>query len=182
MKTRFKPIRLQRQDKDQVENGFAGVTLKPDIIKTIVNPTEIERFIAATCVTPPDAKISRKDISEEYIKWRKLQKLPIRDNDVPLLYKFLMKDFLGSTISEGSKTVTGFYGIKLKSKALHVRHISSTGKPVQKVHVATASVVDEWTTIAKAADANGVPGCKMSRWIDAGQAIGEYKFIEKVKY
>ena len=69
---------------------------------------------------------------------------------------------LKATVWTNQGTNEGYYGVALRSNELKPKVGSSTGKKVEKVEITTGNILGTWTTIAKAAQYEGMSTSKMS--------------------
>jgi hypothetical protein len=70
----------------------------------------------------------------------------------------------------------GYYGINLKSNENYIKKTSTTSKKVIKLDK-DENTIDSWTTIAKAAESEGISAAKMSRCIKNNIQINNFKFV-----
>ncbi len=166
LKVKFRPVRLQLQNKDNVINGYKGVTLKEIEYKRTYISNEPESFIFSNCIFTPGGKTLFSEISKEYLDWKK------RNNKNILNYDKELKNFLKecpyvykSNIWGNTGNGIGYYGISLKTQENIHKKSSSTAKKVQKRNSDTQEVLDNWPTIAKAAESENISAAKMSRSI-----------------
>ncbi len=167
LKVKFRPIRLQLQNKENVVNGYKGVSLKEIEYKRTYIDNEPETFIFSNCMFKPGGKTLFSEISTEYLDWKKRNKKGI------LNYEKELKQFLNeckyiykSNIWGNTGNGVGYYGISLKShENINKKQSSSTAKKVQKRDSKTQEILDNWPTIAKAAESENISAAKMSRSI-----------------
>lgn len=166
LKKRFVPCRLRIQDKNTVVNGFSGVEIKTDPIVLSCAPSEAERFVYANFNYTPSGKILMADLIKEYEKWIKTQAGTFSQDDIKLLKDFLKSNprILVSNLWTENGSGQGYYGIQLKSKENHHRKTSSTAKKIEK-RDKNGSFLKAWTSIAKAAEDEGVGAATMSRCV-----------------
>lgn len=166
LKKRFVPCRLRIQDKNTVVNGFSGVEIKADPIVLSCAPSEAERFVYANFNYTPSGKILMADLIKEYEKWIKTQAGTFSQDDIKLLKDFLKSNprILVSNLWTENGSGQGYYGIQLKSKENHHRKTSSTAKKIEK-RDKNGSFLKAWTSIAKAAEDEGVGAATMSRCV-----------------
>jgi len=161
---RFKQYRLKVQDKNQVVNGYTGVTLKEikyEKSEFLSNP---QNFIFHACIFSPSGKVLFSDLINEYKKWKEQIKLPIIDTDEKELKNYLKNTnyVLFTTIWCNNGNGQGFYGLSLKKEIDNHRKTSSTGKKIKK-YSTKGELLGTWETIAKAAQAEKICAAKMSR-------------------
>jgi len=164
--TKFKPIRMSLQTKSGVVNGFKGIKLKPILYKQKLF-TEVEIFVFSNCVFSSDAKVLRNELMDEYLDWKKRNNKDINiRTDTDNLTKYLneCEYILKSNIWAPGGNGIGYYGLNLKTNINYQNKISSTSKKVNKIDKDN-NVVDGYITIAKAAEAAGIPPTRMSRSI-----------------
>ena len=82
---------------------------------------------------------------------------------------------LGSLIWTIDGNVLGYYGIGMKHDTI-AKKTSSTAKKVEKRSVDDV-ILESWSTIAKAAEAEGLPPAKLSRIIKAKQLYNDYYYV-----
>lgn len=162
---RFRPVRLSVQNKDQVVNGFRGVSIKQNDVTLSIAPSDPEIFLWHMCDYKPNGKILLNDLYHEYQRWAARIGKKVDDSD---LREYLAdcEHVLISNVWTHNGSGRGVYGVCLKNDPSQYKHRkpSATAKLVQK-RDAHGNVVDEWTTIAKAAQAEGVAAARMSRII-----------------
>ena len=170
LKTRFLATRLQNQDKDQCVHGFVGVMLKPIEYKKLNVNDITETFIFETCRFSPNNRIATTKLHDEYIRYKNKMGFDINNNELTDIKKYLNnnKYVLKGTlyIQEESFTHEGYYGLSLKTDNPSIRKTTSvTGKKVKKIDVNTGAIINNWDTIAKAAQFEKISPSKMSRSI-----------------
>ena len=176
--TRFKPIRITQQDKNQVVYGYAGVKLKEIFYtKKYANPIPVETFLFHICKFTPYGKILNSTLLLEYKKWK--QSLLIKDNqdDMKELKEYLnnSEHVIKSTVWTSDGSNEGYYGIMLKSEENIYRRTSSTGKNIEKRDT-NNNIIAKWETIAKAAVAENMSAAKMSRCVKARIQFGDFYY------
>lgn len=169
MKTKFIPARLKVHNKNQVVNGFKGVTLKEIIYKKTLNITyqDEENFIFHSCKFYPSGKVLFSALYEAYQKWKKSIGKDVTSDDEKRLKNYLKSSehTLYTTLWTPNGNGQGFYGLSLKSDVDDIKKTSSTGKTVEKRHIETNDLLGTWQTIAKAAIYEKIAPSKMSRCI-----------------
>lgn len=182
---KFRPTRLALQNKDLVINGFRGVKLKDIEYKQLFMHTQSdpETFIFHMCNFTPSGKVLVSEIIDEYLSWRKRNnKKPNKKEHDIIEFKEYMKNceyVLASNIWVASGNGQGWYGINLKSTENFNRKSSATAKNVEKRDIEKDIVLDSWSTIAKAAEAEGISAAKMSRSIKNNVKFGSYYYAAK---
>ena len=164
---RFKQYRLKIQDKNQVVNGYAGVTLKEikyEKLEILSNP---QNFIFHSCNFSPSGKVLCSDLYKEYKKWKEQLQIPVLEVDEKELREYLKKTnyVLFTVIWANNGNGNGYYGINLKKDTERHRYTSSTGKKVEKRSKNGDLLLGTWETIAKAAEIEKMCAAKMSRSI-----------------
>jgi len=176
--TRFRPKRLQKQDKNQIVHGYAGVKLTPIEYKRVNDIScDAETFIFNVCRFSPTGKILNSTLISEYQRWKKKLNKDVKDDDMREI-----KEYLNSSqyVQKGTVWITnasneGYYGLSLKEDDEYQHKItSSTGKRVNKVCVITNQVINSWDTIVKAATNENRCASKMSRSIKNKSVIDGY--------
>ena len=178
---KFRPTRLNLQDKSSVVNGFRGVCLKEIEYKRKFMNTQSdpEAFVFHMCNFTPSGKVLMPELVDEYIAWKKRLNKPLNKNDV-LDFKKYMKEceyVLVSNIWCPNGSGQGYYGINLKSSEILHKKTSSTAKKVEKRDLKTNTTLDTWTTIAKAAESEGISAAKMSRSIKNNIKFNDYYYV-----
>ena len=176
--TRFRPKLLQKQDKNQIVHGYAGVKLTPIEYKRVNDIScDAETFIFNVCRFSPTGKILNSTLISEYQRWKKKLNKDVKDDDMREI-----KEYLNSSqyVQKGTVWITnasneGYYGLSLKEDDEYQHKItSSTGKRVNKVCVITNQVINSWDTIVKAATNENRCASKMSRSIKNKSVIDGY--------
>ncbi len=181
LKTKFIATRLKSQDKNQLVHGFVGVMLKPlEYTKILVNDLT-ENFIFETCRFSPNSRIPISNLTEEYIRYKNKMKIPINDNELEELKKYLLScPYVqkGTLFIQTDKSAhNGYYGLDLKSADPYFRKTtSSTGKKVEKIDIKSGGVINTWETIAKAAVDEKIAPSKMSQSCKIEVIFGDYYY------
>jgi hypothetical protein len=195
---KFKPKRLNDQNKNQLVHGFQGIMLKPIEYKKRLINSDPENFIFNICNFAPNNRILNIVLLDEYKRWKKsLNKPSISDKeDMKELTTYLEQCpyvqkgslWIGANSdtkkvleSVDSKSNYGYYGISLKTDDQYVHKVtSSTGKKVNKIETSTGAILNTWETIAKAAAYEKISPAKMSRSISNNTKFAEnYHYITK---
>lgn len=178
LKMKFLPIRLTKQDEENVVMGLRGVRIKEIEYKQKgFSDPEIFTFSATTF--SPDAKILRSRLIDNYLKWKKRNdKIVNKPKDIKELEHFLNNcDYvLKSNVWTDHGNGSGYYGLNLKGESNYAKKVSSTAKKVKKRHIETHEVIDSWSTIVKAAEAEGISATKMSRSIKNKVKFKDYYY------
>lgn len=162
--TRFKPCRLEKQDKNHVVHGYKGVSLKEIEYKKKVVQSDAQTFIFQVCKFSPSGTILNTTLLEEYQKWKQSVSKEINGNEANEI-KYYLKDCeytMYSTIWTPYGNGQGYYGLYLKSDEYKSKKTSSTGKKVYKIHMETNEILGTWDTIAKASQYENISSTKMS--------------------
>jgi len=162
--TRFKPCRLEKQDKNHVVHGYKGVSLKEIEYKKKVVQSDAQTFIFQVCKFSPSGTILNTTLLEEYQKWKQSVSKEINGNEANEIKDYL-KDCeytMYSTIWTPYGNGQGYYGLYLKSDEYKSKKTSSTGKKVYKIHIETNEILGTWDTIAKASQYENISSTKMS--------------------
>ena len=172
---RFKPYRLKIQNKNQVVNGYLGVTLKELSYYKLDKISDPQNFIFHSCAFSPSGKVLLAHLISEYRKWKEHVKLPLLDTDEKELKTYLaeLKYVLKTTIWANNNNGTGYYGLFLKKEVDRHRVTSSTGKKVEKRTKDGNLLLATWETIAKAAEDEKICAAKMSRSIKDGRIFND---------
>jgi hypothetical protein len=163
----FKQYRLKIQNKNQVVNGYMGITLKEVKYNKSLILSDPQNFIFHACIFSPSGKVLFSDLIGEYRKWKEQVKLPILNNDEDELKEYLKKTnyVLYTTIWANNGGGQGYYGMYLKKDINNHKMTSSTGKKVEKRSKNGDLLLGTWETIAKAAEVEKMCAAKMSRSI-----------------
>jgi len=167
--TRFRPKRLQKQDKNQIVHGYTGVKLRIIDYKRVRDVTcDVETFIFNVCRFSPCGKILNSTLLNEYERWKKKLNKDILPDDIKAIKEYLNSS---SYVQKGTVWINnisneGYYGLSLREDDEYEYKVtSSTGKKVNKMCLKTNQVLNSWATIAKAATAENISAAKMSRSI-----------------
>ena len=167
--TRFRPKRLQKQDKNQVVHGYAGIKLIAIEYKHTYDVIcDVETFIFNVCRFSPCGKILNSTLLSEYQRWKKKLNKDIFSNDMREIKEYLNSSAYvqKGTVWVNNTSNEGYYGLSLREDDEYEYKVtSSTGKKVDKVCLKTNQVLNSWTTIAKAAMTENISPAKMSRSI-----------------
>jgi hypothetical protein len=177
LKCRFRPIRLQAPgDCENVINGYRGVSLRDvEYARSPYSPTDCEAFVFHALRFHPSGKILKADVVQKYEAWgRKLGKAV----DAKDLKRYLKESphVLEATLWTTNGNGAGYYGLCSGDDAVVRRKASSTAKRVEK-RDSNDVVVCSWTTISKAAQAEGVCAAKMSRAVKNNVFLNGHYFV-----
>jgi hypothetical protein len=178
--TKFKCCRLSIQNKNQVVNGYKGITLREIQYKRKLIPCDVENFIFHACLFHPSGKVLHTTLYDEYIKWKKNTGKNITNIETDEIRKYLKETeyTLFTTIWTSSGNGQGYYGISLKSENIdNYKKTSSTGKKVEKRQLNTNILLGTWETIAKAAIDEKISAAKLSRIIKNKTSLKDYYYI-----
>jgi len=162
--TRFKPCRLEKQDKGHVVYGYKGVSLKAIEYKKNIIQSDAQTFIFQVCKFSPSGTILNTTLTEEFQKWKKSVGKEINGNEINEIKEYLKncEYTLYTTIWTPYGNGQGYYGLYLKSDEYNFKKTSTTGKKVYKKHFETNEILGTWDTIAKAAQYENISATKMS--------------------
>jgi len=164
--TRFKPTRLSRQNKEQIVYGYVGVKLKDISYKKRypIGCNDVETFLFQVCVFSPNGKILNTVLLDEFQRWKKSVGKECDETDMKSVKDYLntCEYALKATVWSDKGSNEGYYGVSLRANETKHKTTSSTGKKVEKVDIATGSILGSWETIAKAAQYECVSTSKMS--------------------
>jgi cell division septum initiation protein DivIVA len=164
--TRFKPTRLSRQNKEQIVHGYVGVKLKDISYKKRypIGCNDVETFLFQVCVFSPNGKILNTVLLDEFQRWKKSVGKECDETDMNSVKDYLntCEYALKATVWTDKGSNEGYYGVSLRANETKHKTTSSTGKKVEKVDIATGSILGSWETIAKAAQYECVSTSKMS--------------------
>jgi len=184
MRTRFLACRISGQNKNQVVHGFKGIKLKDIVYKKSSTSNEVENFIFESCIFSPEGRASTNKIVEEFINYKKNNSLLINNNEDKDVKNYLKncQYILGGPIRlhNINATFEGYYGISLKNdyyQEARDDQIASSGKKVQKIDASTKNILNNWTTIAKAAIHEDFSPAKMSRAIKNNTLINNAYYV-----
>lgn len=176
--TRFRPKRLQKQDKNQVVHGYAGIKLIAIEYKHTYDLTcDVETFIFNVCRFSPCGKILNSTLLSEYQRWKKKLNKDIFSDDMREIKEYLNSSAYvqKGTVWVNNTSNEGYYGLSLREDDEYEYKVtSSTGKKVDKVCLKTNQVLNSWTTIAKAAMSENISPAKMSRSIKNKIVYNDY--------
>jgi prophage antirepressor-like protein len=177
LQTRFKHIRLPNPNPNSknVVYGYRGLKLKDIPPFTLpFAPTDPENFLAHACIFSPSGKVIMNDILEEYEKWGKSVDKNVDRADLKNYLKHSPRVLI-SNVWAASGNGQGYYGLSLR-KEENINRTSSTAKQVSKRNE-DGEVIATWTTIAKAAQDEGLPAAKLSRAIKNGTILNGFRYI-----
>jgi hypothetical protein len=184
MRTRFLACRISGQNKNQVVHGFKGIKLKDIVYKKSSSSNEIENFIFESCIFSPEGRASTNKIVEEFINYKKNNSLLINNNEDKDVKNYLKncQYILGGPVRlhNINATYEGYYGITLKNdyyQEARDHQIATSGKKVQKIDASTKNILNNWTTIAKAAIHEDFSPAKMSRAIKNNTLINNAYYV-----
>jgi hypothetical protein len=184
MRTRFLACRISGQNKNHVVHGFKGIKLKDIIYKKGSSSNEVENFIFESCIFSPEGRASTNKIVEEFINYKKNNSLLINNNEDKDVKNYLKncQYILGGPIRlhNINATFEGYYGISLKNdyyQEARDDQIATSGKKVQKIDASTKNILNNWTTIAKAAIHEDFSPAKMSRAIKNNTLINNAYYV-----
>ena len=176
--TRFRPKRLQKQDKNQVVHGYAGIKLIAIEYKHTYDVIcDVETFIFNVCRFSPCGKILNSTLLSEYQRWKKKLNKDIFSNDMREIKEYLNSSAYvqKGTVWVNNTSNEGYYGLSLREDDEYEYKVtSSTGKKVDKVCLKTNQLLNSWTTIAKAAMSENISPAKMSRSIKNKIVYNDY--------
>jgi hypothetical protein len=176
--TRFKPCRLQKQEKNQLVHGYRGVTLKELVYKKSSTPCDAETFVFQVCKFSPSATILRTKLVDEYKRWKKSVNKEMLEDDEKQIKQYLKNcDYvLYTTIWTNEGNGQGYYGLSLKSEEYEYKKTSSTGKKLEKREKNSNQLLGKWDTIAKAAQHECISASKMSYSVRNNKLFGDYYY------
>lgn len=187
LKRNYKYGRLNVQDKNQVVNGFVGITLKPETYprNPVLLGTDEELFtFCGDIVFTPGGTAHWKDIWDEYKNWKETMKKPLDATEDEKKLKIYLKSLpyvLFEVVWANNTSNQGFYGMKLKRDIRNYKTTSSTGCKIDRVDI-NRNVMKSFETIAKAAEEEKICPAKMSRSIKGkimfGTGDGQYYYIK----
>jgi hypothetical protein len=176
--TRFKYCRLQKQDKNQVVNGYKGIKLIEIEYKKSPISSDAQNFIFHACSFTPSGTILKASLITEYIDWKKSIEKPLTNNEASELTDYLKdnENVFYSTVWSSQGSGQGYYGLVFKSEEKDYKKPSTTSKKVYKREATTNEILGSWDTIAKTAEIENVSTAKMSRYIKNKTIVGDYYF------
>jgi len=162
--TRFKPCRLEKQDKNHVVYGYKGVSLKNIEYKKNNVQSDAQTFIFQVCKFSPSGTLLNTTLLEEYQKWKKSVDKKTTENDAFEIKNYLKdcEHVMYTTVWTSEGNGQGYYGLCLKSEDYKCKKTSSTGKKVYKIQFETNEILGSWDTIAKASQYENISSSKMS--------------------
>lgn len=177
LQTRYKHIRLPnpKPNSKNVVYGYRGLKLKDIEPFTLpFAPSDPETFLAHACVFSPSAKVIMNDLLNEYKKWGESIGKNVDTEDLKNYLKNSPRVLI-SNIWAGKGNGQGYYGLGMKIEE-NINRTSSTAKKVTKRN-ADGEVIASWSTIAKAAQDEGIPTAKLSRAIKNETVINGFRFV-----
>lgn len=183
MGTRFRAKRLQKQDKNQIVHGFAGIKLKSIEYKPLEEESVVQTFLFQVCRFSPCGRILNSKLLAEYQRWKKKLNLEVGQNDIKELKEYLNASAYAqkSTIWDGTTSNEGYYGLSLKQDDEYQhKTTSSTGKKVQKICTTSNQILNTWETILKAATDEKMCAATMSRNVKSETKFDGYYYSVKV--
>ena len=165
--TKFKYCRLKNQDKNQVVNGYKGVSLKEIKHQKSLTPCEAETFIFEKCFFTPGGTLLKNNLINEFIEWKKNIQKQITNKEENEIIHYLKtnENVLYSTVWTSEGSGQGYYGIIFKNQIKDYKKPSTTSKKVEKREIQTNQLLGTWDTISKASESEGISSAKMSRSI-----------------
>lgn len=161
LNVKYRPLRLNTIDKEGVVYGFRGVRLKLIEYQKSFAPNDPETFIYHMCKFTPSGKILQSNLLSEFEKWGKRINKTIEIKELKAYMK-TCPYVLAANVWTQDGHGQGYYGLCLKTDEIYHRKPPTTSKRVEK-RSANDDVIDSWSTIAKAAQAEGMSAAKMSR-------------------
>jgi prophage antirepressor-like protein len=176
LQTRFKYVRLPLSvNANNVVYGYRGLKLKEIPPFTLsCPPSDHEVFLMHACIFSPSAKVIMNNLLNEYEKWGVSIDKSINTKDLKDYLKNSSR-ILVSNVWNGNENGQGYYGLGMKKDEIINQTTSSTGKKVTK-RSTNGDVVATWTTIAKAAQDEGLPTAKLSRVIKNETIINGFRY------
>ncbi len=172
LSTRFKPVRLGIQDKDHVINGYRGIAIKKEDKQLSLGASDPEVFLWHMCKFDPSGKILFIDLFTEYERWATRINKQVDTTDLKNYLKNSQNVLLANVWTPNGNG-QGLYGLCMKNYTIHQKKTSTTAKKVLKKDK-EGNVVDQWSTIAKSAQAEGISAPKMSRIINNKVELNNY--------
>lgn len=178
---RFKPIRfskLNNENKSQYVHGYGGIKLKPIEYKKQFVGNDIETFLFQSCVFSPSDKILNAVLFEDYERWNQGLSKDTTDSNIKELKEYLNSCayVVKSVVWTEFGSNDGYYGFTLKNKEYVKQIVCVTGKKVEKVELSTGIVLQTWSSIIKAADAEKFGASKMSKGIKNKTIYTDYYY------
>lgn len=177
LKVKFRPIRLQvkGEEADRVINGYRGVQLKEVVITRPYNPNDCETFVFHALRFHPSGKILMGDIIKKYEAWGKTVNKVVDQKEIK---KYLKEcpHVLVSNLWTSNGNGTGYYGICTIDDNIIKKKTSSTAKRIEK-RDSNDNIICSWSTIAKAAEAEGICAAKMSRLVKSRSLYNDCYYV-----
>jgi T5orf172 domain len=190
LKRKYKYGRLGVQDKNQVVNGFIGITLKPETYprNQALLGTDADIFtFCGDIIFTPGGTAHWKDIWDEYQKWAESMKRTLDAKEDEKKLKAYLKSLpylLYEVVWANNTSNQGFYGLKLKRDTRIYKTTSSTGCNIERVDM-NGNSMKSFETIAKAAEEEKMCAAKMSRSVKAkvifGSGENQYYYVKGCK-
>ena len=181
MKKRFAPCRLRGVHHNSVVNGFSGVELTPDPVVLSIAPCEAERFVYANFNYVPNGKVLMTEVVSLFEAWKSAQGQKCSKENIRDLKIFLKMHphVLVSNVWCDNGNGQGYYGLAVKSRDTYHRKPSTTAQKIEK-RDKDNNFLKSWTTIAKAAEDEGVAPAFLSRAIKSGKRFDDGSTFVKV--
>ena len=187
LKRKYKYDRLGVQDKNQVVNGFIGITLKSETYprNQALLGTDADIFtFCGDIIFTPGGTTHWKDIWDEYQKWAESMKKTLDAKEDEKKLKEYLKSLpyvLFEVVWANNTSNQGFYGMKLKRDTRIYKTTSSTGCKIERVDM-NGNSMKSFETIAKAAEEEQMCAAKMSRSVKAkvifGSGENQYYYVK----
>jgi phage anti-repressor protein len=155
----FKETYIYDEDTKINSTAYQGLEMLPlPAITLSPNPTIIEQFIYERCITNVTGRTTCKEFGEEFVEWKDdPDYTKISEKDKKELNNYCNKNFLASTVHDGTRIRFGFYGISIKGKENTGRKSKPNNrKKVEEVNFITQQVTREFDSITHASNELGV--------------------------
>ena len=155
--------------------AYAGLRMKPiPAFRVTKKSSDIERFVYETCAPNVTGRVTCKDLASAYEVWKK-NKLSMKvKRDIN---NFFNKNFLASTVHDGTRIRFGFYGVSLKGREdVGLKYKPNNRKSVEQMDANTMAVIRTYDSITHAAAEMGTSISSISIAISANKTCKGYKF------
>lgn len=181
LRTRFRPIRMHSPGKKDCVHGYRGLKLKDIEVPPLpFAPSDPQLFVAHACVFSPSGRTLMKDMIEEYTKWGQSVGKQVNSKDIKEYLKDNSSFILVGNVWTAKGNGQGYYGISFKHEEEKYKQVRTVGKTVTKYDT-KGNIVATWDTIAKAAEDEGMPACKLSHIIRDKKELNGFRYSASYK-
>jgi hypothetical protein len=172
---------MREPNKRESVHGFRGLNLKDVNIPPLpFAPSNPQLFIAHACVYSPSGRILMKDMLEQYELWGQKFNKDVNINEIKEYLKQNTEFIMVANVWTAKGNGQGYYGISFKNEQEQFKAVRTVGKFVTKYDL-QGNIVATWDTIAKAAESEGMPPCKLSHIINSKKDYNNFKYAAAYK-